>query len=33
MNSRRLIHHLVGATGHRQRDGDPECFGGFEVDD
>ena len=28
-----LFDHRVGATGHRQRDGDAERFGGLEIDD
>jgi hypothetical protein len=30
---KRLFDHLVGAAGHRQRDGDTERFSGLEVDD
>jgi len=28
-----LFDHLVGATGHRRRDGDTEHFGGLEVEE
>ena len=28
-----LFDHRVGATGHRQPDGDAERFGGLEIDD